>query len=291
MSNAFMSLVSRHNKVFRRDRSLVFFSFLSVIIVLILYVIFIQKTQVEAIEQVVPASSTIPTMVNEWMVAGLLSIISVTTTLAAFSIFIKDAETKILADFLTTPLSRVKIQLSYIVNAWIVGYVLSLFAFVICEIFIVSMGGEWLSIKNILKIIGILALTVTLSSTMNLLFTLLAKSQNAFSALNTIVGTAIGFLCGVYVPMVALPAFVQKIIMVFPISHTTVIMRDIFTNDSITKVFKGSTTAAETYRLNFGIMYEFNGDIISHSASLIFIIVSTILLALLSLGLFARKNK
>lgn len=289
--SAFTSLIKRHNKVFRRDQSLVFFSFLSVLIVIILYVVFIQKTQVDAITQVVPASTTIPTMVNEWMVAGLLSIISVTTTLAAFSIYIKDAETKMLADFLTTPLSRVKIQLSYIVNAWIVGYVLSLFAFVVCEIFIVSMGGEWLSVVNILKITGVLALTVTLSSTMNLFFTLLAKSQNAFSALNTIVGTTIGFLCGVYVPMVALPTFVQKIIMLFPISHATVIMRNILMDNSITKIFKGAPTAAQNYKLNFGIIYEFNGSFVSHSTSIIFIIISTIILACLSVGLFAIKNK
>ena len=50
--SSFFSLVSRNNKVFRRDKLLVFFSFLSVIIVLILYLVFLQKLQIDAIEQV-----------------------------------------------------------------------------------------------------------------------------------------------------------------------------------------------------------------------------------------------
>ncbi len=58
-----------------------------------------KKTQVDAIEQLVPASDQLKTMVNEWMVAGLLSIIAVTTTLAALGIYIKDLETKVMADF------------------------------------------------------------------------------------------------------------------------------------------------------------------------------------------------
>ncbi|OCS90846.1 hypothetical protein [Caryophanon latum] len=61
--NALISLVVRHNKVFLRNRMLVFFSMLSVIIVIALYAIFLQKTQIDAIEQVMPATSAIHVMV------------------------------------------------------------------------------------------------------------------------------------------------------------------------------------------------------------------------------------
>lgn len=287
---SFINYISRHNKVFRRDTSLVFFSLLSVLIVIILYALFLQKTQVDAIEQVVPASAEIKTMVNEWMVAGLLSMIAVTTTLGAFGIYVKDIESKVLEDFLTTPSSRITIQLSYIANAWIIGFILSVIAFLACELFIVIMGGEWLSFASSLKVIGLLALSVTLSSTINLFFTFLVKTQSAFSTISTIVGTAIGFLCGVYVPMVALPDFMQKVIMFFPISHTTVLLRDVLTEKSIAHIFIGNIEAANTYKLNFGITYELNNQVINHSTSYLFIIVTIILFTLISSLLFAKKT-
>lgn len=289
--NTMLNLVNRHNKVFRRDRMLVFFSILSVIIVIMLYAIFIQKTQVDAIEQLVPASDQLKTMVNEWMVAGLLSIIAVTTTLAALGIYIKDLETKVMADFLTTPNARAKIQLSYVINSLLIGFVLSLIGLIACQLFIVFMGGSWFTFEKIVQLIGIIALAVTLSSVFNLFLTLLVSTQNAFSTLNTVVGTAIGFLCGVYVPLGAVPDFVQKIIMVFPISHTTVLFREALMRDSLDKVFEGAPEAENTYEIQFGVHYEWNDMIFSPMHSVIYIIASIIVFTLISLWLYGRKNK
>lgn len=130
-----MSLVSRHNKVFTRNRMLVFFSMLSVLIVIALYAIFLQKTQLDSIEQFMPVTPGIKQMVNEWMVAGLLSIIAVTTTLGVFGIYVKDLETKTTADFLTTAASRAKIQVSYVISALLIGFMMTMLAFICCEIF------------------------------------------------------------------------------------------------------------------------------------------------------------
>ncbi|MEG0385713.1 MAG: ABC transporter permease, partial [Solibacillus sp.] len=127
---ALISLVSRNNKMFRRDKTQVFFSLLSVIIVIALYGMFLQKMQVDAIEQVTKATPETITMVNEWLVAGLLSMIAVTTTLGAFGIAIQDLESKSAADFLTAPISRAKIQLSYVLNAFFIGFIFSFIAFI-----------------------------------------------------------------------------------------------------------------------------------------------------------------
>ncbi|HCX51540.1 MAG TPA: transporter, partial [Bacillus sp. (in: Bacteria)] len=62
---ALMSLVQRNNKVFRRDKTQVFFSLLSVIIVIVLYAVFLQKMQVDAIERITEATPEVITMVNE----------------------------------------------------------------------------------------------------------------------------------------------------------------------------------------------------------------------------------
>lgn len=290
--NAFLSLVSRNNKVFRRDKTQVFFSLLSVIIVIVLYAIFLQKMQIDAIEQVAKATPEMVTMVNEWLAAGLLSMIAVTTTLAAFGIAVKDIETKATADFLTAPVSRATIQLSYVANAFLIGLVFSFVALIGCEIFIVATGGNLLGFTDFVKVLAILLLSVTLASVFNVFLVQFVSTQNAFSTLGTLLGTGIGFLCGVYVPVGVLPSFAQNLVMYFPISHTTVLLRDAFMQNSITTVFDGVPSAeVEAYKINYGINYDINGHLLSSTASIVFIFVTIVVLAILSIIIFKKRNK
>ncbi len=289
---ALISLVKRNNKVFMRDKTQVFYSLLSVIIVIVLYAVFLQKMQVNAIEEVAKATPALITMVNEWIVAGLLSMTAVSTTLAAYGIAVKDVESKAQADFLTAPVSRATIQFSYVLNAFFIGCLFSFIALVGCEIFIVSTGGELLSFADFIKIVGLLFFSVLLASVFNLFLVLFAKTQHSFSTLSTIVGTALGFLCGVYVPVGALPSFAQNLIMYFPISHTTLLLRNAFMESSISKVFDGAPASqVADYKVMYGIVYDLHGNILSTSTSLIIISITIIVLAIVSIILFKKKNK
>ncbi len=286
-----MSLVSRHSKVFRRESTTVFFSLLSVFIVILLYALFLQKVQLDSISQMVKVTQDLKTMVNEWMVAGLLSILTITTTLGAFGIYVRDLETKRAADFLTMPISRGSLLVSYVINAFIIGSVLSIIAFISCEIFLVSTGGELVDFATLIKIIGVLLLSVTLASSFNLLCILVVQSQTAFSTLSTIIGTVIGFLCGVYVPMGALPNYVQKFMTFFPLSHPTVLLRELFMNDSLNKVFAGAPNAKEEYMSIYGVTYEWNQQIMTLNTHLLIIIGASVLFCILAILIFKAKNK
>lgn len=287
-----MSLVQRNSKVFRRDKTQVFFSLLSVIIVIVLYAVFLQKMQVDAIERITEATPEVITMVNEWVVAGLLSMIAVSTTLGAYGIAIKDQESKAMADFLTAPLSRATIQMSYVLNALIIGSIFSFIALIGCEIFIVATGGKLLSLIHFVQVLGIILLSVLLASVLNLFLSLFVSTQNAFSTLGTIVGTLLGFLCGVYVPLGALPSFAQNLIMYFPVSHTTLLLRNTLMESSITNVFEGTPVSyVNDYKINYGIVYELHGNALSASTSILIIVGTILILAIASLLLFKRKYK
>lgn len=286
------SLTVRNNKVFRRDRTQVFFSLLSVIIVVVLYAVFLQKMQIDAIEQVAKATPEMVAMVNEWLVAGLLSMIAVTTTLGAFGIAVQDMESKAAADFLTAPVSRAKIQFSYVLNAFGIGLVFSFIALIGCEIFIVATGGNWLPLGDLVKVSGLLILSVLLASTFNMFLVLLVRSQNAFSTLSTMVGTLLGFLCGVYVPIGVLPGFAQNLIMYFPISHMTLLLRDAFMHNSVQAVFSGVPSSyKEDYLVNYGVVYEMNGHVLTPAASLLVILGTIFILTTSSILIFKKKNQ
>lgn len=286
----FLSLVKRNNKVFFRDKAQVFFSLLSVFVVLGLYVLFLQKTQLDSLETVVPLSTEMKVMVNEWMISGLLSIIAVTTTLGAFGTYVNDLETKNNVDFLTTELPRASIQLSYLTSSSIIGFLLTFIAFLSGQVFLVLSGASWLEWSDFVKVTGLIMLTVLLSSAMNLFIILFIKSQTAFATASTIVGTLIGFLCGVYIPIGFLPDFVQKSILFFPVSHTTVLFRGVFMEDSLNDVFP-TAELKEEYMRDFGVQYEWDGTIVEPWMSLAFIAAAMFMFGLVSIILFVKRNK
>ena len=286
-----LSLVSRNNKIFFRNKLLVFFSLLSVLILIALYATFLQNLQVNSITEYVPITPEIEIMVSEWMIAGLLSIIAMTATLGVFGIYIKDLESKTTADFLVTAASRYKIQLSYVISSFIIGFSMTFIGFICCEIFIVSIGGELLPPISMLKAVGILILAVVMSSMINLFIVLFINTETAFSTVSTISGTLLGFLCGIYVPMAVLPSSVQSVIHFFPVSHITVLLREVLTAQSVETVFAGYELYTKTYKVDYGVMYEINGSILSNSMSLIFVVSTIIVLGTLSAVVFRRKYK
>ena len=284
------ALISRHHKLFRRNKTLVAFSMLSVLIVLILYIAFLQKMQVDTIEQAIQGQEGVRVLVNEWMIAGILSIMGVTTTLSVLGLYIEDREKGVFQDFLSTPTNAAKLQLSYVINGFFVGMTFSLVGLLLCELFLVSTGGAFLSFTQLVKVLGVITIGVLASTVVNCVLILFVHSTAAFSTLGTIVGTVIGFLCGVYVPMGVLPNFVQQIILAFPISHYTVLLRQIMMEDSLVTVF-GQEAARSAYEETYGVVFEWNNQAMTATASITYLIVTTVVLALVALFFFKKQHR
>lgn len=286
-----ISLITRNNKVFLRNKMLVFFSLLSVLISIGVYAIFLQKLQIDAISQAVPVTTTIEVLVSEWMVAGILTSIAMTSTLSVFAIYIQDLETKRTADFLVTSTSRIKIQLSYVGSSLLIGFMMTFIAFICCEVFLVAIGGSLLSFSAFIKVLALLLIAVLLSSILNLFIVLFIHSETAFSTVNTIIGTMIGFLCGIYVPIGALPSAVQSVIHYFPVSHVALLLRQTLMESSLDTVFAGAATFEKSYKLNYGVVYEIGNTIISPMNSVLFIIGTIIVVGTLAGIVYKRKYK
>ncbi|WP_341320490.1 ABC transporter permease [Solibacillus sp. FSL H8-0523] len=286
-----VSLISRNNKVFLRNKMLVFFSLFSVLISVGVYVVFLQKLQTDAISQVVPVTKAIEILVSEWMVAGILTTIAMTSTLSVFAIYIQDLETKRTADFLVTSASRFNIQLSYVFSSLMIGFMMTFVAFICCEVFIVVIGGSLLSFSAFVKVLALILVGVLLSSTINLFIVLFINSETAFSTVNTVIGTMIGFLCGIYVPIGVLPSTVQSVIHFFPVSHIAVLLRQVLMEPSLASVFEGATAFEESYKLNYGVVYKIGDSIISPATSVLFIVGTIVVVLGLSAIAYKRKYK
>ena len=90
-----LELISRNRKVYTRDRLAFLMSFLSVIILILVYQVFLGQIQIDAIKEALnsdTASTDTIKMVNYWLISGLTTIISMTSTLGAFGVMVSDRE-------------------------------------------------------------------------------------------------------------------------------------------------------------------------------------------------------
>lgn len=283
-----LSIANRNLKIFFRDRAAVLFSLLAVFIILGLYVVFLGDTLASSLPVIEGAS----VLINSWVLAGILAVTSVTSTMGAFGIMVEDRSRKILKDFTTSPLRRSRLTGGYILSACSVGVIMSVVTFILGELYILVLDGELLPLFSILKVLGLIVLSVLASSSIVFFITTFLRSQNAFSAASTVIGTLIGFLTGIYVPMGSLPEAVQWVIKIFPISHAGVLIRNVMLEHPMKVSFNGAPAEALTeFTENMGVVYHFGSYQVESWVSIVILLATTVLFFGLSLLSLSRKSK
>ncbi|HHT66123.1 MAG: ABC transporter permease [Caldicoprobacterales bacterium] len=281
-------LLKRNLLIFFRDKSSVFFSLLSVFIIIGLYVLFLGDMIVQGMSDMPGARF----LMDSWIMSGLLAVTPITTSLGAMGTIIVDKKYGLYKDFAVSPLKRSTITGGYVVSAFFISLILTLLTFVLAEVYIVLYGGELLAVKAVLKVMGLILFTTASSSIMMFYLVSWFNSVNAFSAASTIIGTLIGFLTGIYIPIGNLPSAVQTAIKIFPPSHAAVLFRKIMMEQAEKVTFAGAPAEAlEGFRLELGIAFKVGDTTLSSSASFIYVLFFMVLMSVLSLYKFSKKEK
>lgn len=287
------NLVKRNAKIFLRDKASVFFSFLSILIIILLYAAFLAEQQVSSIEHNVGDVEGIRWLVDSWIMAGLITVNAVTIPLSMLGQIIEDNESKSIYDFYSAPIKRYQLVLSYIFAAWLVGFVLAFFNLVVAQVYIVLSGGQLLSFIEFVKTIGIICIFVFSFSAISFFIITFIKSRQALGVLSTIIGTFIGFISGVYIPIGVLSESVQKVLKVFPYTHGAVILRRIFMERPIEKVFYGADgNIVKEYNDVYGYNLYINDHNLGIGEMLLYIIcigVIFYILSIIRINKFKRK--
>jgi multidrug/hemolysin transport system permease protein len=228
---------------------------------------------------------------DSWIMAGLLSVTAVTTTMGALGTMVSDRSLKIVKDFKTSPMRDSSLTGGYILSAVLIGIIMSLAALVLAEIYIVASGGELLGGVALLKTLGLIVLSSLAGTSLMLFFTTLFRSQNAYSAAGTIIGTLIGFITGIYLPIGTLPNAVQWVVKCFPISHAAALFRQTMMSAPLEASFAGAPeqTVTEFSEL-MGVTFTFGSTTASPLASIIILLACSAAFFLLSLFVISRKT-
>lgn len=291
--NTIFALTTRNLKLFFRDKALVFFSFLSILIVFGLYVFFLADLQVLNIKDMIGMDiPEIDALVYGWMLPGIIAIGTITLSLGSMGRLVDDAKTSSLDDFMVSPMKRSQLILSYVLSTIIVTLGISLLMFG-ASIFIIKLkGGSFLDTSQIIESIGIIVLLVVSSSLMVLLIASFVNSQNTYGVVNSIVGTLIGFVTGAYMPMGIMPKIVQNIFNSLPVSQGASLLRQIFLRHTLDTVFgMAPAEVLNDYRYFQGIDLKIGDYILTPNYMLLSISVSIVVLFILNLIRFRFMKK
>lgn len=288
-----LALSKRNLRLFVRDKALVFFSFLSVIIILGLYVLFLGEIQVNNIKQSIGMDlPEIDALVYAWMLPGLIAVASMTLSLGNMGRLVDDAQAENLNDFLVSPLKRWQLILSYLLSSVTITSVISVLMFVLSIVIVKLKGGPWLNLEQILQSLGVMILLIVSSALLSLYIASWVKTQNTYGVVNSMVGTFIGFVTGAYMPMGIMPVFVQNMFNILPVSLGASMLRQIYLGPIMDKVFaQAPIEMVNEYRYFQGIDLKVFGNILEPNFMLIVIFVSIGVLFILNLLRFTTLSK
>ncbi len=287
-----LALTKRNCLCYFRDKASVFFSLLGVLIVILLYLIFLKDMLVDSfmteISEMVSRDS-VKEFVDAWVMAGILAIVSVTTSAGSLQTMIGDKVSGKDRDTKMTSLSSAKISAAYILSTFLVGQIMSLIAFAIAVGYLAATGCE----MSAVGIVQTLILTVPASlSGAIIVYTLTCRmrSEGAFSGFSTVLGVLIGFLTGIYMPLGTMAEGMQTVGSLMPATHIAALMRQTLSTNAFDKIMTGAPP--DTYDeiwFMMGYQIELFGVEFSWIMSIIY--VAAVTLAFFGLAVFLTKKK
>ncbi len=276
-------LVKRNILIFVRDRASVLFSILSMLIVLMLMVVFLGNMNtdntVELLEQYGGVRDAAldrehaKSLISMWTLAGVLLVNCVTVPMTVMGNMVTDEMEGRLAAFYVAPVKRSKIALGYILASWVIGILLCLLTLILGEGYMIACGVEMLGASDCAALVGMILLNTFLYSATAYLLALFIHSSGAWSGMLTVIGTLVGFVGAIYLPVGMLPEKIASVLKAFPVLHGAAMMRRVCTSKTLAATFDGvPEKVAEIYQTEMGITISLNEQMISDFTSVLFVI-------------------
>lgn len=285
------TLINRHIKLFLKSPTNIILSFLSSLVILSLYFLFIRDFTIKAVSEYGFVSNYNDLFVDRLMTSGLLIVIGATSVLSIIFIFVKDMYTGSIKDFLVTPHSYIKIVYSYFLAAFIISMIITLSIYTFIELFFIYYYHNINSFKTILYSILIITSSNIISSLLILIIALFINNFNSFATFQTLYGVVIGFFTGVYIPIGYYPTIIRNIFFYFPLCQTTSLLRNINTHNITNNILKNYPSSIHHILYEtFGINLTFNNFTINITKQIEMIFIMIVLLNLILIFLLNFKK-
>ncbi len=289
-------LVKRNILVYLRNSTTVIFSLMAPVLILAIYTLFMGDIQVDMLGGViteVPSISdeTMRTIVNVWMIPGIVAISCLTVALNGMLVMIEDKERGTVNDFTASPLKPVTRLLSYVIAAFILTFVICLIFLLIGLAYLAITTGIYFQVVAFFELLLILLLS-SLSAVLGLMCVMtFFKTIMGVSAFTGIFSALIGFLIGAYLPVSMLPIGIQNLANLMPGSYSTGLFRRIFMDTMFSQISDLSPSFIEQIKDVYSFELVLFGQSISRSGMYIYLTGSIIVFFFIYLLIDAVKTK
>ena len=225
-----LSLSKRNCLLFLRSPQVFFSSLISSIILITLYFLFVANLYSQGFNEAAGLALTagqLDAAIYLQMIMGVLVINSVSLSTGMFTFMAYDFEEHKTEAFLLTKISSAQITLSYLISALTVSFALNLLTLVVSVIIIGAVTGVWISAGAFFAIFGVLIITTMVGCAIMLLITTAVRSSVAIGVISGIVGTILGFLCGIYMPYSNLGEGAIYVGSLLPFTHLVIWLKQI----------------------------------------------------------------
>jgi multidrug/hemolysin transport system permease protein len=159
---------------------------------------------------------------------------------------------------------------------------------VLSEIYCIVKGGVYFPFLSQLKLLGMIGANSFTYAALMYLAAVLVKTQGAWSGIGTVVGTLVGFLGGIYIPIGSLAENIRNILKCTPIIYGAKMFRSIMTEEICSEIFKGAPEILQAEYLDaMGVSIDFLGVSVSNAACVMILMVSGVVF--MAIGAVATK--
>ena len=231
----FLGLTKRNMLVFFTDKGTLFFSMLTPMIILLLYILFLKNSILSSLQNAATglenlvAEKDIAQFVNGLLLTGIISSALITIPYNALEIIVRDREDRVDLDMLSTPVKRFEIILSYFCAAVISAFMQTMVVLAV-GIGILSMSGDmYLTALDIVKLVGAVFLGTVSSTSVFMVVMMFFKSMGTCGAFMGILSAVSGFVIGAYMPLSQFNKGIQNVCNLVPATGITVLIRNYLT--------------------------------------------------------------
>lgn len=295
----FIGLTQRNLLVFFKDKTMVFFSMLTPLIIFVLYLLFLRGNYVNALEEsagvLLPLINNrdVDVFVNGLLLSGIMGSALITIPYNCLVTLISDRETGIDVDLTVTPASRLQIILAYFTAAAISAFLMTSVIMGIGLLLLCLTASTYLTVTAILKLTFLLLIGSVSATAVFLLVVLFIRTTSASGAFLGILSAVSGFIIGAYIPLADFSSAIRNFCQLFPATGITTLLRNTLlsgildhVNDSIGGVDQG--LFASGIKDYFSFQMELFGNAFSWQQTCFYVIMIT-MVAILAISLIYPK--
>ena len=300
--NAYRGLTARNTKVFLKDKMVIFFSLLTQLIVLGLFLLFIKNSYADGVsESLGPLRDTVAkadteALLNSWMVSGVIGTAVITATMNALSVMVSDKQDKVDYDYNASSVKGSVIVMSYFSGAVLCSLITSFILLTAGLIFLAVTGTFLLTALDIITMYGLVILGSVSAAIVLMTVISFFKKSSTFTSFSILISTLVGFIVGAYVPVSQFGDTTQTIVNLIPGAQITGLMRNVLVTpaiDNIDKALGGMDQGQFSAMANrlFAVKMNIFGTEIDAGFMLLYSLIAIAVFLVLNIILFRFSSK